>query len=202
MGTLYGGVAHAPLSALVLVSELAGSYDLLVPMMLTVGIAYVALRRWSIYPAQPATRRESPLHRSEARGTAPLPPGLAARALLVPDELPAFPEHAPLAELASAGARAVRQRVALVRAPDGRPRGLVELSLLAALGPDELRWARATDAMVPFAAVGAAAGFGEIAAALRRHGLSQLPGPDGGAALRVGRRARAARRGGRRRATR
>jgi CIC family chloride channel protein len=175
MGTLYGGVAHAPLSALVLVSELAGSYDLLVPMMLTVGIAYVALRRWSIYPAQPATRSESPLHRAEAGERAPLPSGLSARALLVPDELPTFPEHAPLAELASAGARAARQRVALVRAPDGRARGLVELSLLAALGTDELRWARATDAMVPFTTVGPGAGWGEIAAALRVHGLSQLP---------------------------
>ncbi|HET9594405.1 MAG TPA: chloride channel protein [Anaeromyxobacteraceae bacterium] len=29
MGTFYGGLAHAPLSALVLVAELAGSYDLL-----------------------------------------------------------------------------------------------------------------------------------------------------------------------------
>ncbi len=181
MGTLYGGVAHAPLSALVLVSELAGSYDLLVPMMLTVGIAYVALRRWSIYPAQPANRAASPLHRAEAGEPSPLPGGLSALALLVPDELPAFPEHAPLAELASAGARAARQRVAVVRAADGRPRGLVELSLLAALGPDELRWARATDAMVPFAALEPGASWGEIAGALRRHGLSQLPVAGGGA---------------------
>ncbi|HEX9400568.1 MAG TPA: chloride channel protein [Anaeromyxobacter sp.] len=65
MGTFYGGVAHAPLSALVLVSELAGSYDLLVPMMLTVGIAYVALRRWTLYPAQPAGRAASPIHRAQ-----------------------------------------------------------------------------------------------------------------------------------------
>lgn len=56
MGTFYGGLAHAPLAALVLVAELAGSYDLLVPMMLAVGIAYVALRRHSLYPAQPAAR--------------------------------------------------------------------------------------------------------------------------------------------------
>jgi CIC family chloride channel protein len=65
MGTFYGGIAHAPLSALFLVSELAGSYDLLVPMMLTVGIAYVALRRSSLYPSQPASRAASPLHRGE-----------------------------------------------------------------------------------------------------------------------------------------
>jgi CIC family chloride channel protein len=181
MGTLYGGVAHAPLSAVVLVSELAGSYDLLVPMMLTVGIAYVALRRWSVYPAQPGGRAESPLHRVAAEARTPAPVGLPARALLFADELPRFPEHAPLAELARAGGSAARQRVALVSAADGRPRGLVELSLLSALGPDELRWARAADAMVPFASVGPDARWADVAAALRRHGVSQLPVVDGGA---------------------
>ena len=42
MGTFYGGIAHVPLSSLVLVCELAGSYDLLVPLMLAEGIAFVA----------------------------------------------------------------------------------------------------------------------------------------------------------------
>jgi CIC family chloride channel protein len=180
MGTLYGGVAHAPLSALVLVSELAGSYDLLVPMMLTVGIAYVALRRWSIYPAQPGSRAESPLHRRGDAAPSPRASARTARALLVADELPPFAEHAPLAELSTAGAGASRQRVALVRAPDGRARGLVELSLLSTLARDELRWTRATDAMVPFASVGLDAGWGEIAAALRLRGLTQLPVTDEG----------------------
>src|SRR5690606_23476455 len=39
MGTLYGGIAHTPLGALVMVCEMAGSYDLLVPLMLSGGIA-------------------------------------------------------------------------------------------------------------------------------------------------------------------
>jgi chloride channel protein, CIC family len=62
MGTFYGGVAHVPLSSLVLVCELAGSYDLLVPLMLAEGIAFVALRRKSLYRAQLGTQRESPVH--------------------------------------------------------------------------------------------------------------------------------------------
>jgi CIC family chloride channel protein len=62
MGTFYGGVAHVPLSSLVLVCELAGSYDLLVPLMLAEGIAFVALRRKSLYRAQVGTQRESPVH--------------------------------------------------------------------------------------------------------------------------------------------
>jgi CIC family chloride channel protein len=62
MGTFYGGVAHTPLSSLVLVCELAGSYDLLVPLMLAEGIAFIALRKKSLYHAQMPTRRQSPAH--------------------------------------------------------------------------------------------------------------------------------------------
>jgi CIC family chloride channel protein len=64
MGTFYGGIAHTPLSSLVLVCELAGSYDLLVPLMLAEGIAFVALRKKTLYHAQIPTQRESPVHRS------------------------------------------------------------------------------------------------------------------------------------------
>jgi len=62
MATLYGGIAHTPLSALVLVCELAGSYDLLVPLMLAEGIAFVALRNKTLYHAQVPTQRDSPVH--------------------------------------------------------------------------------------------------------------------------------------------
>jgi len=62
MGTFYGGVSHTPLSSLVLVCELAGSYDLLVPLMLAEGIAFIVLRKKSLYRAQVASRAESPVH--------------------------------------------------------------------------------------------------------------------------------------------
>jgi CIC family chloride channel protein len=62
MGTFYGGIAHTPISSLVMVCELAGSYDLLVPLMLAEGIAFVALRKQSLYHAQVATQRDSPAH--------------------------------------------------------------------------------------------------------------------------------------------
>ena len=63
MATFYGGVAHVPLAALVLVCELAGNYDLLVPLMLSVGVAFVLLRGRYLYRAQVPTRRDSPAHR-------------------------------------------------------------------------------------------------------------------------------------------
>jgi chloride channel protein, CIC family len=67
MGALFGGVAHAPLSSMVLVCEMAGSYDLIVPLMLAEGIAFVALRRHSLYHAQPAARAWA-LDGSHSRG--------------------------------------------------------------------------------------------------------------------------------------
>lgn len=63
MGVFYGGIAHVPLAALVLVCELAGNYDLLVPLMLAQGIAFVALRNRALYPSQVPTQRDSPVHR-------------------------------------------------------------------------------------------------------------------------------------------
>src|ERR1019366_2934228 len=65
MGTFYGGLAHVPIASLVTTSELAGSYDLLVPLMFAEGIAFVALRNRSLYHAQVATKREPPAHRDE-----------------------------------------------------------------------------------------------------------------------------------------
>ena len=66
MGTFYGGLAHVPVSSLIMVSELAGSYDLLVPLMLAEGIAFVALRGRSLYHAQVPTHADSPVHRPTA----------------------------------------------------------------------------------------------------------------------------------------
>ena len=65
MGTMYGGLAHVPIASLVMTCELAGSYDLLVPLMLAEGIAFVALRNKTLYLAQVATKRDSPAHRDE-----------------------------------------------------------------------------------------------------------------------------------------
>ncbi len=65
MGVFYGGLAHVPIASLVMVCELAGSYDLLVPLMFAEGIAFVALRKRSMYHAQVPTRRDSPAHRDE-----------------------------------------------------------------------------------------------------------------------------------------
>jgi CIC family chloride channel protein len=65
MGAFFGGAAHVPISSLFMVCEMAGSYDLLVPLMLAEGITFVLLRRVTIYPKQVPTRVHSPAHRDE-----------------------------------------------------------------------------------------------------------------------------------------
>ncbi len=65
MGTFYGGIAHTPVSSLVMVCEMAGTYDLLPSLMLSSGLAFVLLRRVSLYSRQPRSRFESPAHAGE-----------------------------------------------------------------------------------------------------------------------------------------
>lgn len=180
MGTFYGGLAHAPLAALVLVAELAGSYDLLVPMMLAIGIAYVALRRHTLYPAQRLSR---------LAGAAP--PGadsiaslsrLPVHDLLVPPELGPVEEHQSLEVLSRQASTARRQRVVVVTGSSG-PKGLVELGTVLELPATERSWMRAGDATVPFTSVQPGATWGEVAAVLEHCGLSQVPVVDGGKVL-------------------
>jgi CIC family chloride channel protein len=174
MGTFYGGLAHAPLSALVLVAELAGSYDLLVPMMLAIGIAYVALRKHSLYPAQVPNRAASTRHLQPPAEELQALRGRRVADLLVAPELGPVESHAPLSLLAEAAGSAQRQRVAMVRGPAG-PEGLIELEVVLEVPPSERSWMRASDAMVPFAALGVGATWSEVARVLERCGVSQVP---------------------------
>ncbi len=178
MGTFYGGLAHAPLAALVLVSELAGSYDLLVPMMLAIGIAYVALRRHSLYPAQRPSRSPPP----EASGPELLRAiaATSVAALMIPGELEPLEQQATLSSVAEAAARASRQRVALVRNAAG-PCGLVDLQLVSDVPAAERSWMRVGDAMVPLRSLPPSATWGELAERLERCSVSQIPivGPGG-----------------------
>jgi CIC family chloride channel protein len=66
MAGFFAGVAKAPISSLVMVSEMTEGYGLLVPLMLTTAVAYMLLpRRVSIYEEQLPTRASSPAHEGE-----------------------------------------------------------------------------------------------------------------------------------------
>lgn len=62
MGAFYAGVSRVPIATIILISELFGSYDLLVPLMFTEMIAVLLLRRHSLHNEQVETALESPAH--------------------------------------------------------------------------------------------------------------------------------------------
>jgi CIC family chloride channel protein len=66
MGGLFAGVARVPLTAMLMVCEMSGTYNLLIPLML-VCIINVALlsSRWSLYEEQVPGLVDSPAHQGD-----------------------------------------------------------------------------------------------------------------------------------------
>jgi chloride channel protein, CIC family len=65
MAGLMAGVMHAPLTAIFLIAEITGGYDLLIPLIITSTISYITIRgfeRHSIYHIQLAERGELITH--------------------------------------------------------------------------------------------------------------------------------------------
>lgn len=154
MGVFYGGIAHVPLSALVLVCELAGNYDLLVPLMLAQGITFVALRKRSLYEAQVPTQRESPVHRDAL--LLDVLRGIRVEEVMTVDRPFAVLHRATsAAEMLGHVRDSTWQDVFPVVDDQKRMIGLVSAEALRVLAgdPDEARWAIAADIMQPAVSV-------------------------------------------------
>lgn len=65
MAGFFAAAAKTPVSTLIMVTELTGSYELLLPAMWVCALAYVFSRGWSIYREQVPTRLDSPAHRGD-----------------------------------------------------------------------------------------------------------------------------------------
>ena len=65
MGGFFAGVSKTPLTSIVMVSEMTGSYSLLVPLMLACTLNMVISRRWTIYEEQVPTPIDSPAHQGD-----------------------------------------------------------------------------------------------------------------------------------------
>ncbi|MGD0582057.1 MAG: chloride channel protein [Bacteroidales bacterium] len=65
MAGMMAGVMHAPLTAIFLIAEITGGYDLLIPLIITSTVSYITIRgfeRHSIYHVQLASRGELITH--------------------------------------------------------------------------------------------------------------------------------------------
>lgn len=65
MAGFFSGCAHAPFSTIIMVSELTGSYELLLPTMWVSTLCFMFGRRWQLYIKQVPSRLESPAHRGD-----------------------------------------------------------------------------------------------------------------------------------------
>lgn len=65
MAGFFAGCAHAPISTIVMVSEMTGDYNLLLPTMWVSTLCFLMGQRWKLYEKQVPSRLESPAHRGD-----------------------------------------------------------------------------------------------------------------------------------------
>lgn len=65
MGGFFAGVSKTPLASIVMVSEMTGSYSLLVPLMLACGMHVGLSRGWTLYEEQVPSPIDSPAHQGD-----------------------------------------------------------------------------------------------------------------------------------------
>jgi chloride channel protein, CIC family len=181
MGTFYGGLAHVPVSSLIMVCEMAGSYDLLVPLMLAEGIAFVALRKRSLYHAQVPTHADSPVHRV-ADSLDVLARKRVGDVVIPRNPFHAFAPASDFGAMRAALAAATWQSTFPVVGSDGKLIGLVKAASIGLLSPDNEvhREASASDLMQPPAALRLEDDLRTGAEIILGSGFRQLPvmGPD------------------------
>jgi CIC family chloride channel protein len=150
MAAFYGGVAHAPLAATILVSEMFGSYSLLIPMTFATIVAMLILRKVTLYENQVRSSLESPAHGHEI--------SLDVLEDLTVDD--AY-RRARSGKLLTPDARLLDfvmlaadqdSRAFVVRDDGGKPIGLLSMAEVQAVvtEPDALDFLLVGDAMVPF----------------------------------------------------
>jgi CIC family chloride channel protein len=62
MAGFFSGIAKTPISSLVMVSEITGSYSLLIPSMWVCVLTFAMSRGWNLYSKQVQSRVDSPAH--------------------------------------------------------------------------------------------------------------------------------------------
>lgn len=65
MIALFGGISKAPISVLIMICEMTKNYELLLPGMAAVALAYMVTGDYTIYIEQVNTKADSPAHRDE-----------------------------------------------------------------------------------------------------------------------------------------
>ena len=181
MAGILAALLKAPLTSVFLIAEITGGYALLVPLILTSGVAYVLGRRfspYSIYAEELANRHELVTHQKDRAALTLIDPGD-----LVETDFEALPPDAPIAELARS-ALTTRRSSLPVLDEEGFLLGLVRFDevrrvLLASEGTDGLCVSDVASA--PVAVIGPGMGMDKVLALFEQGIGDELPylGADG-----------------------
>lgn len=184
MAVLFTGVANVPIATTIMISEMTGSYRLLVPLIFGCVLVHLLVRRWSLYTQQVGSHADSPAHRQTL-----LPDLLTTvRVRHVVRPVRHFHELQPghtLAEILDVFTRTQEVILPVVDPADpSKYQGLVVLddvqSLLASSDAMQ-RLIIAADIQSPFASVSQEETLEEVRAEFERTGYPELPVMDDGA---------------------
>jgi CIC family chloride channel protein len=182
MAGVLAALLKAPLTSVFLIAEITGGYALLVPLILTSGVAFVLSRRfispYSIYAEELAKRRELVTHHKDHAALALIDPGD-----LVETDFDSLAPDASVEDLARVSLRTRRSSVAVLDG-EGRLLGVVRFDdvrrvLLAREGTEGLCVSDVASA--PTAVLGPGMGMDQVLAAFEQLGADELPfaGADG-----------------------
>ena len=96
MAGFFAGIAHTPISTLLMVSELTGNYNLLVPTMFVCAITFILNRKITLYEKQMFSRLDSPAHRNEFQFS--LLEDIKVKEIMVTDVV-TIPENMPFKQI-------------------------------------------------------------------------------------------------------
>jgi CIC family chloride channel protein len=181
MAGVLAALLKAPLTSIFLIAEITGGYELLVPLILTSGVAYVLGRRfspYSIYAEPLADRHELVTHQKDKAALILLDPGD-----LVESDFVALPPDASVSKLARSALETRRSSIPVLDA-EGFLLGLVRFDevrrvLLASSGTEGL--CVSDVAFAPQVVLGPGMGMERVLASFEQSKSDELPflGADG-----------------------
>lgn len=118
----FAGAAKTPISTIVMVTEMTGSYQLLLPAMWVCGLTFLLSRRFALYRSQVQHRAQSPAHQGEYQVA--LLEAMKVEDVFEPHDVQAIPTTMPLGEIVRRFVDS-RDDYFPVRDPEGRFVGMV-----------------------------------------------------------------------------
>lgn len=136
MAGFFAGCAHAPISTIIMVSEMTGDYRLLLPTMWVSTLCFLMCRRWTLYVKQVPSRLESPAHRGDF--LVDVLEGISVRDVPLRQRL-TVPESMPLKEILTLMSN-TRQHYFPVTNTEGRLVGIFSIDDVRTYMYDETLW--------------------------------------------------------------